>query len=69
MDGLNGKQWCIVIGITVGIAILTWTTLNLARVLYQDWAFLHAVRLINEQQLQQGRGSAPPPAPAPGAGK
>jgi hypothetical protein len=45
------KQWLAVILVTVA----TWTGLNLGRVLYQDWAFVHAIRLATEAQAAAAR--------------
>ncbi len=52
MNGLTLKQWLGVIVVAIVVAIVTWSLLNVGRMLYADWAFLHAVRLVNEQQRQ-----------------
>ena len=61
MDSFPWKHWLLVVSVAMVVAIVTWTGLNLAKVLYADWAFLHAARILNEQQQRQ----APPP-PQPG---
>jgi hypothetical protein len=48
-------------------ATLTWTALTLGRVVYEDWAFLHQVRIqTEEQRLQQLRQAQQPQPPKPG---
>jgi hypothetical protein len=58
MDYLSWKEWAGIIGVTALVAALTWTGLNLGKMLYADWAFLHTIRINTEQQAR-------PSAPAP----
>ena len=63
MTYLSWREWFGIIAVTALVAALTWTGLNVGKVLYADWAFLHMVRMNTEQQQRQQ--AAPQPAPPP----
>lgn len=54
------KRDLLVLLLAVVVAIATWVGLNVGKMLYADWAFLHAVRINAE------RAAGQPPAPQPG---
>lgn len=55
---LTRRAWATIVGVTIAVATLTWVGLNVGRMVYQDWAFLHAIRMATEAQAaQQQRGA------------
>ena len=60
MNRLTVKDWIGIILVTILVATATWVGLNLTRMLYADWVFLHTIRINTEQQQRQV-----PPQPSP----
>ena len=65
MPDLTWKQWVGFIAVVIVVTVATWIGLNVGKMLYQDWAFLHMIRVNTE--AQQAHPQAPQQAPAPGA--
>ena len=61
MSQLSWREWMGVILVTMLVATCTWVGLNVGKMLYADWLFLHTIRVNTEQQQRQ----APPPQSSP----
>lgn len=57
-------NWKNMVGATL-LGLLGMGTFQVGGCVYQDWKFLHAARLINEQRAAAPASASPKPTPAP----